>query len=195
MNIYEHCPEIAGERFCLRFVREADCDDLLRVYSDPAAVPLFNSDNCGGDDFNYTTYDRMLQAIQYWLWEYSRGGFVRWSIIDTMKHCAVGTVELFRRSAHDAYDGCGILRLDLCSDYEREAVIFEILLLLLPQSFGWFDCERIATKAKPCARNRIAALQKMGFQLSTAPLIGHDGTAYGDYFVLIKDQKVLLCTT
>ena len=53
MNIYEHCPEIAGERFCLRFVREADCDDLLRVYSDPAAVPLFNIDNCGGDDFNY----------------------------------------------------------------------------------------------------------------------------------------------
>ena len=50
MNVYEHCPEIAGGRFVLRLVTEEDCRDLLKVYSDEASVPLFNSDNCNGDD-------------------------------------------------------------------------------------------------------------------------------------------------
>ena len=32
-----------------------DKADLLKVYSDEKSVPFFNSDNCGGDDFYYTT--------------------------------------------------------------------------------------------------------------------------------------------
>lgn len=184
MNIYEHCVTIENDWFYLRLVSENDCDDLLRVYSDPTAATFFNCDNCGGDGFYYTTQERMMQAIQYWLWEYSRGGFVRWSIIDKVKRCVVGTIELFRRSSHDDYDGCGILRLDLRSDYEIETVIFDILLLILPQAFIWFDCQRITTKAKPFAASRITALKKLGFESFPAPLIGHDGTAYKDYFVL-----------
>ncbi|MBQ8835044.1 MAG: hypothetical protein IJ001_09015 [Oscillospiraceae bacterium] len=49
MNVYETCPEVSNDRFVLRLVRESDCADLLKVYSDEAAVPLFNSDNCNGD--------------------------------------------------------------------------------------------------------------------------------------------------
>ena len=42
-------------------VKLEDCDDLLEVYSDEAAVPLFNNDNCKGDDFHYKTKERMLR--------------------------------------------------------------------------------------------------------------------------------------
>ena len=78
-------------------VSQEDRLDLLKVYSDKEAVSFFNSDNCGGDDFYYTTENRMQQAIDYWLFEYNRRGFVRWTIISKETHEAIGTIELFHR--------------------------------------------------------------------------------------------------
>ena len=63
MNIYKTCPDVHNERFRLRLVTQEDCEDLLKVYSDVKAVPLFNGDNCNGDDFYYATLERMQQAI------------------------------------------------------------------------------------------------------------------------------------
>ena len=45
MNIYKTCPEVQNERFHLRLVTQEDCEDLLKVYSDVKAVPLFKGDN------------------------------------------------------------------------------------------------------------------------------------------------------
>ncbi|MBS6511271.1 MAG: N-acetyltransferase, partial [Clostridiales bacterium] len=64
---YETCPRYENENYMLRMVCKEDKEDLLKVYSDEKAVALFNSDNCVGDDFHYTTEDRMEQAIAYWL--------------------------------------------------------------------------------------------------------------------------------
>lgn len=124
-----------------------------------------------------------MQAIQMWRWSYDHGWFVRWSIVDEKTSCAVGTVELFRRASDDSYDGDGILRLDLRSDYEQEAAVTAILAVILPPSFGWFGCGRIATKAEPVAQARIRALSQLGFAPGKEPLYGHDGTAYGDYWI------------
>ena len=46
-----------------------------------------------------------------------------------------------------------------------------------------FDCEMIATKAILIARERITALEKMGFFFSEEVLVGHDGTNYDSYYV------------
>ena len=59
MNIYEECPVLENDLFLLRMVEENDVKDLLKVYSDIKAVPLFNSDNCHGDNFYYETIERM----------------------------------------------------------------------------------------------------------------------------------------
>lgn len=59
MNIYEECPVLENDLFLLRMVEENDVKDLLKVYSDINAVPLFNSDNCHGDNFYYETIERM----------------------------------------------------------------------------------------------------------------------------------------
>jgi len=185
-DVYESCPVIEGLRYLLRQVSPDDCSDLLQVYSDPKAAAFFNSDNCHGDNFCYTTLPRMQQAIDYWLWEYRRSGFVRWSIIDKCSGEAVGTVELFRRNAADYFTDCGLLRLDLRSDYEKYSEIRQILALIVPPAFSLFDCERIATKATPQAQERIAALLNMQFLASKETLIGHDGTTYGHYYVLPK---------
>ncbi len=186
MDVYKICPIFENEYFLLRYVSADDCMDLLKVYSDEKAVSFFNSDNCGGDDFHYTTEKRMLEAINYWFFEYDRKGFVRWAIVDKSSNQAIGTIELFHRKAEDYFTKCGLLRLDLRSDYEFKNEIINILSPILIPTFKLFHCNKIATKAIPEAKERISALKVLGFFLSDEKLIGHDGTAFSDYFVLRK---------
>ncbi len=186
-NVYEHCPSFEGDRFMLRPVSLEDCAALLKVYSDEKAVPLFNSDNCHGDDFHYTTMARMRSAIDFWLDSYKQRYFVRWAVVDKRRSEAIGTIELFNRSADDWFDNCGILRLDLRSDYEQAEEIQEILEQIVLQTYDLFDCAMIATKVVPCAKERIHALEQMGFAAREEKLIGHDGTTYGDYFARMKE--------
>ena len=81
-----------------------------------------------------------------------------------------------------------MLRLDLRSDYENATDIQNILSLILEPSFELFDCDKIATKAIPEAKERIKALSNMGFVHSKEKLIGHDGTEYGDYFIVSRTK-------
>lgn len=101
MNVYKRCPILENERYRLRLSIKEDAKDLLKTYSDPNAVPFFNADNCHGDDFYYTTIERMSQAIDFWICAYNNGWFVRWTIIDKQEEIAVGTIEAFRRESND----------------------------------------------------------------------------------------------
>lgn len=187
MNPYEKCPVYENENYLLRLVDATDAPDLLLVYSDEKAVPFFNSDNCGGDDFHYTSLERMSRAIEYWQWEYQRSGFVRWAIIDKHSCHAIGTIELFNRQAEDYFTDCGILRLDLRSDYEHVKAIHEIFSLIVPPAFLLFDCSMMATKIPEFASERRKAAEKSGFTASEEKLVGaHDGKIYGDYFIMRK---------
>lgn len=187
VNPYEKCPVYENKNYLLRLVDMTDADDLLRVYSDERAVPFFNSDNCNGDNFYYTSLERVQSAIGFWLWEYQRQGFVRWIIADKSISCAVGTIELFNRSSNDYFNNCGVLRLDLRSDYERTENICEILSLIVLPAFDLFNCEMLATKVPPFASERKKAMESLGFEASQERLIGgHDGKAYKDYYVLKK---------
>lgn len=189
-DVYEQCPTLENESFRLRLVEKADAPDLLKVYSDEKAVPLFNSDNCNGDDFHYTTLERMEKAIEFWLWAYKDRGFVRWSILDKASNEAVGTIELFHREAQDYFNHCGLLRLDLRSDYERKDRIVEILSLIMGQAYELFDCTMVATKAIPAAVERRKALEALGYQEREEMLISPGdtpggtpkGEKYGDYW-------------
>ncbi len=184
IDIYECCPRYETVKCTLRLVEREDCDDLLKVYSDVDSQTLFNSDNCYGDNFCYSSAEEMMNAIDFWIEKFKTKDFVRWAIIDNIGKEAVGTIELFHRDASDAFTNCGLLRLDLRSDYETADKIKDILSLIVEHAFNLFDCDKIATKAVPEAGERISALKKMGFELSDKRLIGHDGTEYGNYFVL-----------
>lgn len=190
-NPYKKCPEYENENYLLRMVNRKDKKDLLKVYSDEKAVPFFNRDNCGEDDFHYTTESRMEQAIEYWLWEYQRQGFVRWTIVSKAAKEAVGTIELFHRQANDYFHNCGLLRLDLRSDYEQEESIFEILSLIIPSAFELFQCQMIATKIPAFALERKSAASRLGFSVSMEKLIGHDKKIYTEYYVLQKSDMLL----
>lgn len=183
-DVYKNCPIYENESFVLRMVRKEDALDLLKVYSDKMAVPFFNSDNCGGDDFYYTTESKMEQVIDYWFFEYNRAGFVRWTVVSKAADEAIGTIELFHREADDYFTNCGLLRLDIRSDYEITSEIVKILELIIEPAYVLFQCDKIATKAIDLAVERISALKRLGFKYSEEKLIGHDGTEYDSYYVL-----------
>lgn len=184
-NVYKSCPVFENDRYLLRLIEEKDAPDLLEVYSDKNALPFFNSDNCNGDNFYYPTYNRMLDAVRFWLFSYENGYFVRFTVIDKAAGRAIGTVELFHRDSDDAFDNAGVLRLDVRSDYEKEDAISEILALIIPAAFDLFYCVQIVTKAPTYAVERIKALQRLGFSRSDSFLIGgEDGYPYSGYWTI-----------
>ena len=186
MNVYENLPVFECENFKLRGVLLEDAENLLKVYSDEKSVPFFNSDNCHGDNFNYKTIERMQEAIKFWLWSYDNGYFVRWTVVDKKSNSAVGTIELFHHDDSLAiYDNCGLLRLDLRSDYECQGVIKEILSLIIEPVFDMFG-DKVVTKVKNFAAERLSAVKSLGFVLPKQSLKGQNGEEFNDYYVFAK---------
>ena len=186
MDVYENCPILETDCFLIRRIEEQDAEDLLEVYSDLNALPFFNSDNCHGSNFYITKLLDMKNTIKYWLLEYfETKGFVRFSILNKSSGVCIGTIEMFHRIATDTYNHCGVLRLDLSSDYEKERYIKEIVSLVLYPFFEWLSCEKIITKAANYAVERINAIKSCGFLLSEEPLQGKDRMYY-DYWTKVK---------
>ena len=184
MDIYHECPALASERFILRLIREEDCGDLLKVYSDKNALPFFNSDNCNGDNFYYVTKEKMAEAVRFWKTAYDNGWFARLSIIDKAVSGVIGTVELCLRVSEDAFNQMGILRVDVRSDYEKEDYLYEIFSLLTPKIETMLGCKGVLTKAPIYAVERMAAVRTAGFHQSEHLLIAQNGYAYDGYWTI-----------
>ncbi|MGN0153246.1 MAG: GNAT family N-acetyltransferase [Lachnospiraceae bacterium] len=83
IDVYEQIPVMESDKLLLREIEDADAEDLLKVYSDKAAVVLFNSDNCV-NDFYYVSIEEMKDTIAFWKREYQSRYYVRWAIFDKM---------------------------------------------------------------------------------------------------------------
>jgi [ribosomal protein S5]-alanine N-acetyltransferase len=177
-NVYEECPIYIKELITLRQTKVADAEELLECYSDEKAVPLFNSDNCNGDDFYYTTIERMETAIDFWDFSYKSRYFVRWTVVLNDTNEKIGTIEMFHRLAEDEFNHYGMLRIDLQSKHEVQSIIGEILEIANENLFEVFEVEAILTKAVPEAKQRISSLVQNGYK----PL-GKKLMSYGDYYV------------
>ena len=104
-------------------------------------------------------------------------------MIDRRPGEAIGTIELSRREAEAAFTSTALLRLDLRPDREKQDVMEEIIALMMEHCPALFGTLAMATKARPIATERCAALKALGFTPSAAELVGHDGRTYGDYWV------------
>jgi RimJ/RimL family protein N-acetyltransferase len=184
MDIYSSCPSFESERFIVRLLRDEDCGDLLKVYSDKNALPFFNSDNCNGDNFFYATKERMAEAMDFWKTAYENRWFARLSIVDKSVPGVIGTVELCLRVSDDAFNNMGIVRVDVRSDYEREDFLYEIFSLITPGLEELLGCKGVLTKAPIYAVERIKAVQKAGFSKSGHLLIALNGYAYDGYWTI-----------
>lgn len=79
---------------------------------------------------------------------------------------------------YDKTKKLGILRLDLCSAYERQERIVELLTLSIEHFYAAFGVQQIVTKATPAATERISALRACGF----TPEEGNVNGPHGDYY-------------
>lgn len=182
-DIYEECPIYSKNLITLRQTIIEDAEELLKCYSDEKAVPFFNSDNCHGDIFYYSTIERMKQAIDFWNYSYSNRYFVRWTVILNDTNVKVGTIEMFHRLAEDEFNHYGILRIDLQSDYESKEIINEISEIASENFFKAFDVKAILTKAIPEATERIASLLQNGYKPENRKVMTYD-----DYYVRFAEQ-------
>ena len=182
MDIYGSCPTLESDKFIIRLFRDEDCDDLLKVYSDKNALPFFNSDNCDGDNFYYSTKERMTEAIAFWHMSYENGWFARLSIVDKAASRIIGTVEVCLRVSDDEFDHMGVLRVDVRSDHEEETALYDIFALVTPRLKEMLGCRGVLTKAPIYAVERIKAIKKAGFTRSEHLLMGKNGYAYDGYW-------------
>jgi RimJ/RimL family protein N-acetyltransferase len=177
-DVYIECPIYKKKSITLIRTNMEDAEDLLKCYSDEKAVPFFNSDNCHGDTFHYTTTERMRQAIEFWDFSYKNKYFVRWTVILNDTNEKIGTIEMFHRLAEDEFNHYGVLRIDLRNDYEIQPIINEILDIVDENFFRLFNVNSILTKAFQDACERINSLTQKGYQ----PL-GKKLMIYDYYFV------------
>jgi RimJ/RimL family protein N-acetyltransferase len=182
-SVYEECPKFENERWLLRLVEKTDAEDLLKVYSDKNALPFFNSDNCDGDNFYYHNKELMDKAMDFWLYSYREKWFVRWAIIDKTTGKVIGTIESFKRLSEDDFNESGVLRLDVCSNYERAEVLKEIMSLIVPYIFEMFDCKQVVTKIPIYAVERAVAATAFGFKKTDSLLVAKDGVAFNGYWI------------
>jgi len=177
-NIYEKCPRYINKLITLRQTNLDDVQELLGCYSDEKAVPFFNADNCHGDDFHYTTIERMRQVIDFWEFSYKSKYFVRWTVILNGTSEKIGSIEMFHRIADDEFNHYGILRIDLQSKFETQPIIDDILETVNDNFYEIFNVEAILTKAISNSTQRIASLVKKGYQPTNRKFM-----IYDDYFV------------
>lgn len=175
---YQVCPQINTKNFTMRLVKEEDVKDLLEVYSDKETIKIVNRDNCPIDF--YFEEEELLKLIKFWLYEYSYGGYVRFSILSNKSHQVLGTIEIFKKEKkHDCYGYIGLLRLDLKSSYENQDNLDELFQGILEYFPSYFEIDSIQTKANPFAVERLKVLKKLNFLLTSDQNI----TSYDHYYM------------
>lgn len=189
-DIYEEWRSYENETILLRPVVSEDAEELLKVYADEKARPLFNCDNFPNPCY-FDTLEQMQNEILFYLDSYKWKSFVRWTIVLKEERKIIGTIENFRRQDisevnRNVFSNAAILRIDLLNDYEKEEVLTDILKLILDTAYKDFHCNIIATKAVKEAKVRRQTLMKMGFMESGEKLIGNCGEMYEDYFIRKK---------
>lgn len=163
-DVYTVCPVYQTRSLTLKRTAPQDAEALLKCYSDERAVPFFNSDNCNGDTFYYTTIEQMARTIGLWDASFRARQFIRWTISANSPGEIIGTVEMFYRTTTEEFGPYGLMRIDLRSDFETLPVISELLDIADRHFYDAFDVETIVTKAIPAAKARTEALTRKGYK-------------------------------
>lgn len=168
--------------FSLRNLTINDWKELIVVYKDAMCIPFFNSDNCHGDIFYYSTEERMKKVINFWLESMSKGYFVRRVIVDNSNNRAIGTIEYFVRNNEENYNDAIVLRVDVHHYYEKKKPLVKIFRLAVKEAFETCNCNNLITKGWEYAVERRNALQFLGFNEMSESLIGHEKEKYCNYW-------------
>ena len=173
--------------YSLRDLKEDDWRQLILVYKDAMCIPFFNSDNCHGDIFYYSTETKMKNAIKFWLDSTEKGYFTRKVVIDNSNNRAIGTIEYFIRNNEPNYNDTIVLRVDVHHYYEKKKALIKILRIAIEEAFSNGNCNALITKGWEYAVERREALSFLGFKECEEPLIGHKNEEYPNYWKIKRN--------
>jgi hypothetical protein len=163
VNPFDECPVYETENFIFKLVNEDDAEDLFVCYSDPVTLKHMNNDNCKGE-WRPATADELKHA---WQKDYERRTFIRWSIKDRNTGKVIGTIEIaplpWGRWFFGKKKPVGILRIDILSIYEKEAVFIEITKLMASKLANDMEVNQVIIKAPPDETEKVNALIKNQF--------------------------------
>lgn len=169
--------------YSLRDLKLDDWKELIVVYKDVMCVPFFNSDNCHGDIFYYSTEERMKKAIRFWMESASKGHFTRKVIVDNSNHRAIGTIEYFVRQNEANYNDAILLRVDVHHYYEQKKALVKIFRIAMKEAYSTFGRMPLITKGWDYAVERKEALSFLGFKECEEPPIGHENESFQHYWL------------
>lgn len=170
--------------YSLRDLQLDDWKELIVVYKDAMCIPFFNSDNCRGDIFYYSTEERMKKAIRFWMESASKGHFVRKVIVDNSNNRAIGTIEYFVRQNEPNYNDAILLRVDVHHYYEQKKALVKIFRIAMKEAYSAFGRLPLLTKGWDYAVERKEALSFLGFKECSEPLIGHENESFQHYWLV-----------
>ena len=164
MISFKKCPVFETEHFHLRQVKMKDAADLVECYGNPTLAVQGSAHGCivGPGGYGSKTKKEMQAFIRFWLDEYRKNMYVRWSVIDRQSGAVIGTIE------GGAFDipsqGMGVmLMLDLVAPYETNVFVPELLRLVIGQFYSLFGADVLVIYGMPGADVRLRALAAAGF--------------------------------
>ena len=92
--------------------------------------------------------------------------------IDALNQAGIPIISTYgKEGGYEIMDG--VLRLDLCSEYEHTGFIRELLILCTTDFFLLFGTDQIITKAVPIASDRLQILSELNFRPCELPGRAH----------------------
>ena len=184
-NPFEKCPVYETDNLIFTKVKVEDAEELFECYSDPITVKHMNNDNCGGD-WDVSTIDIVKKGIRGWESEFAAKFYIRWSVSHKQTKRIIGTIEIApvpnTKRFLDGVCQVGILRIDLLSAFEEEAVFSEILKTSKDHFYTDFAIESIIIKATIDDTQRTLALENNRFEKCENNRI----LPYNDYYIKRK---------
>lgn len=141
-----------------------------------------NNDNCGGE-WDCRSIDIVKNGISGWEKEFEVRFYIRWSVRYKQLNKIIGTIEIAPIPNTTRFlDGVcqtGILRIDIISFLENEAIFSEILKMVTNNFYTDFGIENIIMKATIDDIQRIQSLEYNYFvKLESNPFVPFD-----DYYI------------
>lgn len=186
MNPFENCPINETDNLLFTKVKEEDAKELFECYSDPITKSHMNNDNCGGE-WDCRSIDIVRQGISGWKEEFDARFYIRWCVVYKQLNKIIGTIEIAPIPNITRFlDGVcrsGILRIDIISFLENQAIFSEILTMAADNFYRDFGIENIITKATTDDIQRIQALEYNYFvKIENKSFIPFD-----DYYKKVSD--------
>ena len=97
----------------------------------------------------------MKNCIRFWLEEYQKQYYVRFSVVCKSNGKVIGTIEIFGGEA-------GVLRIDLSSEYNTEKSFVEIIRLTIERFVDDFEIGSVKIKTSNIPE-KINCIENLGF--------------------------------